>query len=236
MYKKHRVLAVITARGGSKGVKRKAIRMVGDLPLIAHTIKAAATSKFVDRCILSTEDNEIAAIARQHGAEIPFMRPAELAADNTPGIEPLIHAVETLGTGYDYVVLLQPTSPFRTGEDIDNAISCCIDNNAATCATVCAAEKSPYWMYSLTNRQRLKPLFEVESQIARRQDLPAAYTLNGAVFVARIDFLLNQRTLFNDDTVGSLMPAERSIDIDSELDLQIADFLAANLIAGRRQA
>jgi len=227
MYKKYRVLAVITARGGSKGVKRKAIRMVGDLPLIVHTIKAAATSKLVDRCILSTEDDEIAEIARQHGAEIPFRRPAELAADSTPGIEPLIHAVETLGTDYDYVVLLQPTSPFRNGDDIDNAIRCCIDNAADTCATVCIAEKSPYWMYSIADGHRLKPLFEAESQIARRQDLPAAYALNGAVFVARIEFLLKQRTLFNDDTVGCLMPAERSIDIDSELDLQIADFLAS---------
>lgn len=228
MYKNHKILAVITARGGSKGVKRKAIRNVGNLPLIAHTINAAAEAEFIDRCIVSTEDDEIAEIARQHGAEIPFMRPAELAADSTPGIEPLIHAVKTLDEGYDYVVLLQPTSPFRTGQDIDNAISCCIDKNADTCATICIAERSPYWMYNLTTNHCLKPLFEAESQIERRQDLPEAYALNGAVFVARIEFLLQHRTLFNDYTVGCLMPQERSIDIDTELDLQIADFLVTS--------
>lgn len=226
MYKSRKILAVITARGGSKGVKRKALREVGGLPLIARTIAAAKEAEFLDRIIVSTEDIEIAEVSRRFGAEIPFMRPVELASDSTPGIEPLIHAVETLTEKFDYVVLLQPTSPFRTGEDIDKAVRCCIDNNATTCATVNEADKSPYWMYNLTESQKLQPLFEKESQIARRQDLPKAYALNGAVFVAETAFLLDKRTLFDDNTVGCLMPSERSLDIDTELDLQIADFLA----------
>ncbi len=231
MYKNRKILAVITARGGSKGVKRKALREVGGRPLIARTIAAAKESEFLDRIIVSTEDSEIAEVSRQYGAEVPFMRPVELAADSTPGIDPLIHAVETLTEKFDYVVLLQPTSPFRTGKDIDQAVSCCIDNNATTCATVSEADKSPYWMYNLTESQKLQPLFAKESQIARRQDLPKTYALNGAVFVAETAFLLDKRTLFDDNTVGCRMPSERSLDIDTELDLQIADFLAKKISA-----
>lgn len=152
-----RVLGLITARGGSKGVPGKNIRPVGGRPLIAWTIQAGLASRYLDKLILSSDDESIMAVARDCGCEVPFKREARLAADDTPSVDVVLDAVERC-PGYDMVVLLQPTSPLRTTEDIDAAIGRCVALEAPACVSVCEAEQSPYWMYTLQAGNRLSPL------------------------------------------------------------------------------
>lgn len=213
-----KVLAVIPARGGSKGLPGKNIRKMAGKPLIAWTIKEAQKSKYIDRLILSSEDKEIIHIARKWGCEVPFVRPVELAQDHTPGIEPVIHAIKSLSSKYDYIILLQPTSPLRTAEDIDTCIENCINSNSPACVSVCEAEKSPYWMYTVDIQEKIHPFIQSEKPAYRRQDLPRVYVLNGAIYVASTDFLLKELTFINKETIAYVMPAERSVDIDTEID------------------
>lgn len=219
------VLAVIPARGGSKGVPRKNIRQVAGRPLIAWTIEAAKRSSYIDRLVLSTDDPEIIEVAKAWGCEVPFVRPAELAQDHTPGIEPVLHALDTL-SGYHYVVLLQPTSPLRTTLDIDRCISLCDERNAHACVSVTEPRHHPHWMFTLDATQCLHPL--VEQRASRRQDLPELFALNGAVYVAIPANLRLSRSFIGENTVAYLMPAVRSIDIDSEDDMRLADCLLRN--------
>lgn len=221
------ILAIIPARGGSKGIPKKNIRNFAGKPLIAWTIQEAGKSKYLDRFILSSEDREIIRVAKTWGCEVPFVRPVELAGDDTPGIEPVIHAINNIGRHYDYVVLLQPTSPLRTAGDIDCCIQFCIRKNAPCCVSVSQASKNPYWMYTLTGQQKLSPVLKTKSSIDRRQDLPAVYLPNGAVYVAQTSYLLEARTFITEETVAYIMPENRSWDIDTEL-----DFLICALIKG----
>lgn len=214
------VLAIIPARGGSKGVPRKNVREVAGKPLIAWTIEAAKKSKYIDRLIISSDDAEIIGVAKAWGCEAPFVRPAELAKDETPGIDPVLHALEML-PGYDLVVLLQATSPLRNTEDIDGCIAYCVTNGANACVTVTEAEQSPYWMFTLAPGGNMQPLIPVKEMAARRQDLPKAYLLNGAVYVANRNWLKSRKTFIAEETLGFVMPQERSLDIDTELDLKI---------------
>ena len=216
------VLAIIPARGGSKGVPRKNIREVAGKPLIAWTILEAGKSRYIDRTIVSTDDQEIADVARQWGCEVPFMRPAQLARDNTPGIEPVIHALESL-PGYDYVVLLQPTSPLRTCEDIDACIELCAQNHAGCCVSVTEPDKSPYWMFTIDDHARMRPLLEKNETITRRQDLPPVYALNGAVYVADTKAIVETRSFVTGDTLPYIMSKNNSIDVDTETDLIVAE-------------
>ena len=220
MIKNKTVLAIIPARGGSKGVPRKNIREVARKPLIAWTIEEAKKSKYIDRLILSSDDTEIIEVAKAWGCEAPFVRPAELARDDTPGIDPVLHALDML-PGYDWVVLLQTTSPSRSVADIDGCIENCATNRAPACVTVAEAEQSPYWMYTLDSDGAMQPLIATGNSFARRQDLPAVYVLNGAVYMAECDWLREHKTFVTGETLGFVMPRERSLDVDTELDLQI---------------
>jgi len=225
-----RVLAIIPARGGSKGVLRKNIRELGGKPLIAWTIEETKKSNYIDRLILSSEDAEIIAIAEQWGCEVPFVRPQELAQDETPGIDPVIHAIEALEEKYDYVVLLQVTSPLRSVEDIDGCLELMIQENAISCVSVTEPDKSPYWMYTMSEgSHRLDSLITQEIEISRRQDLPRVYALNGAVYVNRCDALMKTKKMINGGTIGYMMPKERSVDIDTE-----ADFVFLNYILQKK--
>lgn len=222
------VLAIIPARGGSKGVPRKNIRHISGKPLIAWTIESALQSKFIDRTILSSEDEEIICVAKKWGCEVPFIRPVELAQDDTPGIDPILHAMEALDEKYDYVVLLQPTSPLRAAEDIDNCIQLCIDQNANACVTVTMPDKSPYWMYTLDESNRIHSVIKTDHFFNRRQELPKVYVLNGAVYIARHDWLLENQTFLTEETIASMMPKQRSLDIDTELDISILEKILSN--------
>lgn len=225
MIDSERVLAVIPARGGSKGVPGKNIRKVGGKPLIAWTIEAAHAAKRVDRTILSSDDATIIREARAFGCEVPFVREARLADDKTPTMEVVLDALERC-PGYAWVVLLQPTSPLRTGSDIDEAIQACIERKAPSCVSVTLARESPYWMYNLGPDGRLNPLL-AQRMPTRRQELPAVYALNGAIYVARSDWLRRERKFVGEETVAYEMPAERSLDIDTE-----SDFVQLHSILG----
>lgn len=224
MRKRKRVLAIIPARGGSKGLPRKNVCSLSGKPLIAWTIDPAKKSKYINRLILSSEDVEIIKVAKELGCDVPFVRPRELAQDDTPGIEPVLHAISML-PDYDYVVLLQPTSPLRKVGDIDGCIEQCIKRKDNACVSVTEAEKSPYWMFKLNEKGRLSKLLSIDKQYTRRQDLPRIYAINGAVYCAKVEWLLDKKSFITDETMAYIMPQERSLDIDSKLDLMICDFL-----------
>jgi N-acylneuraminate cytidylyltransferase len=214
------VLAIIPARGGSRRVSRKNLRALGGAPLLHWTIAAAKQSRYIDRLILSSEDAEIQEAARLLGCEVPFSRPAELAADATPGIDPVLHAIEQL-PGYEWVVLLQPTSPLRIASDIDRCIELCVENSAPACVSMMAVEKSPDWYYQIGEHGAINKWLSPE-QAATAHGL---HVLNGAVYVARCEWLMRSRTFIDQETIAYVMPAARSIDIDSEADLELAGAL-----------
>jgi CMP-N,N'-diacetyllegionaminic acid synthase len=222
-----KVLAVIPARGGSKGLPGKNIKTLGGKPLIAWSIEAARHSAYIDRCIVSTEDDEIARIAREWNGDVPFVRPGHLATDEAFIEDVLIDVLDRLDESYDYLVLLQPTSPLRSASDIDGCVAACNDAGTPVCVTVAPPPKSPYLMYRLEAGSRLVPIMEGRSA-RRRQELPAIFALNGAVYVASVEWFRRHRNFMSEETVGYAMPAERSVDIDSELDLRFADLLLSN--------
>ncbi len=216
------VLAIIPARGGSKGIPRKNIKLLAGKPLIAWTIEEAKKSKYVDRLILSSEDEEIIKVARELSCEVPFIRPKELSEDEIPGIEPVIHAISNLEEKYDFICLLQPTSPLRRVEDIDGCIEKCIINNAESCVSVSEVSHHPYWMYMVDEKEKLKPLFL--NNIATRQKLPKVFELNGALYLIKTDSLLKERELISENTLCFIMDKSRSVDIDSEVDFETAEY------------
>lgn len=218
------VLGIIPARGGSKGVPQKNLRHLAGKPLVAWTIEEATKSKYVDRIILSSENQEVIKIAREWGCEVPFIRPRELASDDTPGIEPVIHAIGTIPEKYDYVCLLQPTSPLREAVDIDSCIENCVLNDAPSCVSVVEAAEHPYWMYRISPRQALVSLFP-DRNVTRRQDLPKVYALNGAVYVAKTEIILEEKTFLSEGTIGYVMKRGNSLDIDEEIDFVLAELL-----------
>ena len=222
------ILAIIPARGGSKGVPRKNIKPLCGKPLIAWSIEAAKESKYIDRVVVSTDDDEIAAIALSLNADVPFMRPSELAADDSPGVAVVLHALENL-TQYDWVCLLQPTSPLRTVKDIDSMIEFCLKRDVESAVSVCEVSEHPYWMKSMDAFNRLKPIIENAPKVTRRQDLPQVFKLNGAIYLAKSKWLKQKGDLLSSETIAYLMPTDRSVDIDSKQDWLFAEFLMGYL-------
>lgn len=214
-----RVLALITARGGSKGLPGKNIRAAGGKPLVAWTVDAARGSRYCDRVVISTDDQAIASAALAHGCEVPFLRPPHLATDTASSLDVVMHALQEL-PGYDLLLLLQPTSPLRSSSDIDAACELLVAHRAPACVSVTPAHESPYWMYSVGPDQALKPVVELPAGITRRQDLPAAYSLNGAIYLARTEWLQQSRSFLTPQTVALVMPAQRSLDIDTLEDFE----------------
>lgn len=224
-----KVLALITARGGSKGLPRKNVLLAGGKPLLAWTVDAAISAECVDRVVLSSDDHEIMDAARAAGCDVPFCRPAHLATDVATSIDVVLHALDQL-PGYGYVVLLQPTSPLRIAADIDAAFELMLEKGVPSCVSVTEVEQSPYWMYRVTDENRLQRLLPNVEGGTRRQDLPPIYALNGAIYVARIDWLKKTKSFVGDETIAYQMPRERSIDIDTP-----DDFIAFRSIVEKRQ-
>lgn len=227
------ILTLVPARGGSKGVPRKNIRPLQGKPLLAWVLGSALKSKYVQRIIVSTEDEEIASVARDYGAEVPFLRPVKLAGDDSPAIDTVLHALhwfqENEKTEADYVLLLQATSPFLLPEDIDRCIEIMAEHRHETDAVVSIrqVEEHPFWMSRLDERGFLQRFDARGSEIARRQDLPPLYMLNGAIYLCKSSIIKEKRTFTPDRTLGYVMPRERSVDIDTELDLSFAEFLVS---------
>lgn len=217
------LLALIPARGGSKGIPRKNIRPFCGKPLLQWSIDVALSSPSVDRLVVSTDDPEIAEVARAGGAEVPFLRPPELAADTTPGIAPVLHALQ-LFPEVSEVLLLQPTSPLRQVDDVEAIVALHRQSGRDAVVSVVPSSKHPAWMFSLSLEHALEPLV-AHSEAACRQQLQPAYVLNGALYLASRFFLERERTFLTANTMGYVMPPERSVDIDSPLDWQWGEFL-----------
>ncbi|MGC8667503.1 MAG: cytidylyltransferase domain-containing protein [Chthonomonadales bacterium] len=226
-----RVLGVITARGGSKGVPRKNLHSLGGKPLLAYTCVAALQSKRLSRVILTTEDDEIARTGRQWGVEVPFLRPMELALDTTPTLPVLQHAVtwlEERGDRYDAVCLLQPTNPLRPPEWIDKCIELLEERRADCVITVLPVppEYNPHWVY-FEHDGCLYLATGEKTPVPRRQDLPAAFHREGSVYVMRRDVLMEQNSLFGDCVVGYAVDPSVSVNIDGLEDFERAEELLA---------
>ena len=232
-----RVLGIITARAGSKGIPGKNLKLLGGRPLIDYTIDAANDTP-LDRLILSTEDEKIADVARQLGCEVPFMRPAELARDETPHLPVIVHAVQWMRDHANYVpdivLTLQPTSPLRSSADIAAALRMLELSDADSVVSVNAVAAHAHPMRMLrVGADGLATLFvtgdPVRKRVNRRQDLPQAYVMNGAVYACRTDVLLaGEPSLFGDRVVAYPMPVERSISIDTPEDWEEAERQLAN--------
>lgn len=219
------VLAVITARGGSRGIPRKNVRPLGGLPLIAWTVRAALEAQCVARVVVSTDDEEIALAAIKAGADVPVMRPADLASDTATSVDVMTHMLDAL-PGFERAVLLQPTSPFRTAADLDAGFALWQSvPSAGGCVSVCEAAESPWLMYGTDGAGRLERLLPVPPAGLRRQDLPKALVLNGAFYFIEVARFRVERLLVLSDSLGFEMPVQRSIDIDTTADFAEAERL-----------
>lgn len=224
-----RVLGVITARGGSKGVPGKNIRVIAGRPLIAWTAKAALGATRLARTILTTDDLAIAAAGRAAGIDVPFMRPAELAGDLTPSLPVVQHAlamVEQAGERYDAVCLLQPTSPMRTAALIDACIERFEGSSADSLMTILPvpAEHNPHWVYRMSADGELAS-FVPGPPITRRQDLPAAYHREGAVYLVRRDVLVDKNSLYGETILGYPVDPRHTVNIDTPADWELAEVM-----------
>lgn len=218
-----RILGLIPARGGSKGVPRKNIRLLNGKPLLAYTAESALQAKTLTRVILSTEDEKIAEIGKSCGLEAPFMRPAELAQDTTPSLAVVRHALLTLkesGEDFDAVCLLQPTNPLRRTEDIDACIGLFIESNADSVISVLPVphEYNPKWVFWQNGDGKMSLSTGDTEIIPRRQDLPPAFHRDGSVYVTRSEIVINRRSLYGEKILGYEMPPEFSANIDTEED------------------
>jgi CMP-N,N'-diacetyllegionaminic acid synthase len=223
------IIGLITARGGSRSIPRKNIVPLAGKPLIAWTIEAALSSRRLDRVLVSTDDAEIAQVAALWGVDAPFARPGELAKDETPHILVVEHAIrwleETEGVRPEYVLLLQPTSPFRTAEDIDAAIALAEAHAAVAVVSVCEMGRHPYLAKRILADGTLADFMTTDIPYLRRQDLPPAYALNGALYLNRRESLLRDHTFLPPGTLGYVMPPERSLDMDTEWDFHLAELI-----------
>lgn len=219
-------LALVPARGGSKGIPRKNIRPLAGKPLIAWTIEAAKAVPGIERVVVSTEDEEIAAVAREWGADVPFLRPAELASDEAPGIAPVLHAVGEL-PDHDDLVLLQPTSPLRDATHIAGLLQFAREKRATSVVSVREVDDHPSWMFHRAADGSLERYARFD-EAARRQDLAELFTLNGAMYWITRERLLEVEALVSADTLGFVMDAESSVDIDTMLDWRLAEALLSS--------
>lgn len=218
---KHRVLGIVPARGGSKGIPRKNIRLLDGKPLLAYTAAAALGSACLSRVLLTTDDEEIAEVGKGAGLEVPFMRPADLATDSTPMIDVVLHTlqwVQSRGEAYDAICLLQPTSPLRSGRTIDRCISSLWERDVETVVSVrpVPSEYNPHWVYFATPDGLLEPSIRNAQTIPSRQELPPAYHRDGSVFVARSQIVMTRHSLYGTKTLGLLSPEEEAFDLDTE--------------------
>ncbi len=223
MYKSKSILGLITARGGSVGIPNKNITMLGGKPLIAWSIDAAKNSSYIDRLVLSSDSKKIIDVAIEFGCEVPFVRPEKLAQDETASMPVILHAIEALKETYDYLLLLQPTSPFRTSEQIDQIIKYCIDMEAPLMVSVKRSSKHPCQMFRHVEG-RLTPFFQ-DNPIQRRQDAPAAYEHNGALYCSKTSYLLKHQSYCTTDCRAFIMEGYSNLDIDEPEDLDYAQYL-----------
>jgi len=222
-----KIVAIIPARSGSKRLPGKNIALIGGKPLIQHSIDTALKSKYINRVVVSTDSQEIADISKSAGAEIPYIRPSELALDTSTSIDVLLHMLTFLGPeNYFASILLQPTSPLRLPVDIDNSIELFLEKNASSVTSVTTCDHSPLLANTLPATMSMEHFLLEKIGIQRGQDLPVYYRLNGAIYINKISKLIEEKRIISkNNCYAFVMPKERSIDIDDSFDFQMADFL-----------
>jgi len=218
------IVGQICARGGSKGVPRKNLRTLGGKPLVAWSIECALQCPSLDRVIVSTEDDQIASVARDYGAEVPFMRPAELARDDSPEWHVWQHTVRTLDR-CDVLVTLPPTSPLRAVQDVEACLARLEDKRADICVTVTPAGRNPYFNMVTIEDGWAELAIKGARNVVRRQDTPEVFDLTTVAYAARSEFVLRADSYFDGRVCAVVVPRDRAIDIDSELDLAFAEVL-----------
>lgn len=234
MIDRKKIVCIIPARGGSKGLKKKNVKLLGGKPLIAWTIDEAGKSKFIDRIIVSTEDKEIANISKEHNAEV-IVRPDELAQDTSLTIDVVFHVIDKLKENDyipDYILLLQCTSPLRTVIHIDEAIQKFLDNrdHCDSLISVSKVEHPPWWYKKIDSDGRLIDFIEYDkAKFVRRQDFPEVYDENGAIFIAKKDILYKYRDFETDRTIPYMMDTNSSLDIDTEIDFLLVEHILKSL-------
>lgn len=223
-------LGVIAARGESKRLPKKNIFDLAGKPLIGWTIEAALKSKYVDEVVVSTDNTEIAEISKNLGAKVQFIRSKELSTDSTPSTQVVIHAVnyylDEQKKEFDYVMLLQPTSPLRDEHDIDKAIEFLYSKKADAVVSVCEAEQPPLWSNTLPENLSMKNFLRDDLKNKVSQDIPTYYRINGAIYICKITKLLEEGTIFLKENIFAfVMEAEKSVDIDSLMNFKLAEAL-----------
>jgi len=236
MYKDKRVLAIIPARGGSKGLPGKNIRELCGKPLIAWSIEHAQKSNYVDEIFISTDSQEIADVAEKYGAPCPELRPAELARDTAPSSEFIVYTLEKMkkeGKLFDYFILLEPTSPLRDVEDVDKSIEMLIDSpESESCVGVAMSGTiHPTYMVTINDRGLLQPYTSGEI-VYRRQDLQKVYFFEGSVYVSAVDAYLNKRSFYHDKTLPYIVPEWKSHEVDDLVDFNIIETIMKMKIDG----
>lgn len=220
-----KVLALIPARGGSKGIKKKNIIDILGKPLIAYTIEAALGSQFIDDAVVTTDSEEIKSVALEYGAQVPFLRPAQLASDEATTLDAVLHAIDALktqGKEYDILLLLQPTAPLRTGDDIDRALLMFKDKEYRSLLSISEVKDHPVLMREYKADGTMLKLLNSTSTI-RRQDMNKVYRVNGCIYINLINDITKQ-TSFNDNCIGFKMDQSHSVDIDEYSDIALAEY------------
>lgn len=234
MYKNKKVLGIIPARGGSKGVPQKNIKSINDKPLIAWTLEAAKQSKYLDRYFVSTDSNEIANVAKKHGADIPFLRPSKYAEDHSPSYEAVLHALdqfESIGEYYDYVALLEPTSPLRNLVDIDNAISQLINHPGAD-GLVSVGEvhmEHPMIVKKMKNGF-VEPYIEDIKSIHQRQQADKAYFPYGVIYLSKVSKYREFKSFYLKKTIPFFIERWQNYEVDDIIDFEIIELLMKNYL------
>ena len=223
-------VGIIFARGGSKGIPRKNIKLLNGKPLIAYSIEVAKAISFIDRVIVSTDDDEIASVAKKYGAEVPFIRPTELATDSAPELLSWKHAIQTLekqmDRSIDILVSLPTTSPLRIVEDIEKSIQKLMVTDVDIVITVTSAHRNPYFnMVKLDGEDNAKIIISSEVPVAQRQTAPQVYDITTVAYAARVPYILKTSSLFEGKVKAVIVPPERALDIDTPLDFEMAEFL-----------
>jgi N-acylneuraminate cytidylyltransferase/CMP-N,N'-diacetyllegionaminic acid synthase len=236
MYKGKRILAIIPARGGSKGLPGKNIRNLCGKPLIAWSIEHAQNSNYVDQVFVSTDSIEIAKIAEEYGSFVPELRPAEYASDESPSSAFIIYTLQKMANEqncFDVFVLLEPTSPLRDVEDIDRAIEILIDSESAeSIAGVCKVENiHPTFMLTLTTSGLIQP-YESHSKSLRRQDLTDIFYFEGSVYASQVDAYLQKKSFYHDKTLPYIVPKWKSFEVDDIVDFEIIETIMKLKIDG----
>lgn len=221
------ILSIIPARSGSKGLKDKNIKELNGKPMIAYTIEAALKSGIFKDVIVSTDSTKYAEISKKYGAQVPFIRPKELANDYASSNDVVLHVLEEmekLGKKYDYFMLLQPTSPLRTAKHIIEAYELLQEKDANSVVSVCEVDHSPLLMNTLDDSLSLDKFID-KKNIKRRQDLPKYFRINGAIYLAKVEHFVKYKNFYKEKSFAYIMDKKESIDIDNEIDFQLAQIL-----------